>query len=133
QSEKVNPYYLKGSTQTKLIQKTDASPISSNTNDQSQTKTSTGAFPANLQLSLSDQLYRQSKIDEENRRLKKKSKTDNGSSKKGKKSTKKSDSTTVDEVDEDLYPIIKVTRGGELPEGVTESGNEDNENDEPSG
>ncbi|CAF3775931.1 unnamed protein product [Adineta steineri] len=117
----------------KQSEKTDASPISSNTNDQSQTKTSTGAFPANLQLSLSDQLYRQSKIDEENRRLKKKSKTDNGSSKKGKKSTKKSDSTTVDEVDEDLYPIIKVTRGGELPEGVTESGNEDNENDEPSG
>lgn len=32
--------------------------------------------------------------------------------------------------DEDLYPVIKVTRGGELPEGVSESGNEDNDQDE---
>ncbi|CAF4693786.1 unnamed protein product, partial [Rotaria magnacalcarata] len=81
-----------------------------------------------LQLSLSDQLYRQSKIDEENRRLKKKSKSDGGSSKKGKK--KGLNTTNVDDNEEDLYPVIKVTRGGELPEGVTESGNEDNDNDE---
>ena len=85
-----------------------------------------GTIPLNLQLSLSDQLYRQSKIDEENRRLKKKSKSDGGSSKKGKKS-KKSDATAADENDEDLYPVIKVTRGGELPEGANESGNEDND------
>ena len=74
--------------------------------------------------SLSDQFYRQSKIDEENRRLKKKSKSD-GKSKK--KSSKKSGLITVDDNDDDdLYPNIKVTRGGELPEGITESGNEDN-------
>jgi len=103
----------------------------STTTDRSQTVTSKGTIPANLQLSLSDQLYRQSKIDEENRRLKKKSKADGGSSSKGKKSSKKSDTTTADDIDEDLYPTIKVTCGGELPEGVTESGNEDNENDEP--
>ena len=76
--------------------------------------------------SLSDQFYRQSKIDEENRRLKKKSKTD-GKSKK--KSSKKSDLPTVDDNDDDLYPTIKVTRGGELPEGMTESANDDNEED----
>lgn len=84
-----------------------------------------GTIPLNLQLSLSDQLYRQSKIDEENRRLKTKSKGDGGSSKKGKKSKK----SAVDENDEDLYPVIKVTRGGELPEGANESGNEDNDQD----
>lgn len=79
---------------------------------------------SHLPPSLSDQFYRQSKIDEENRRLKKKSKSE-GKSKK--KSSKKSDLTTVDDNDDDdLYPSIKVTRGGELPEGITESGNEDN-------
>ena len=83
----------------------------------------------NFQLSLSDQLYRQSKIDEENRRLKKKSKADAGSSKKGKKASKKFDSTTINDNDEDVYPVIEVTRGGELPEGATESGNETDEND----
>ena len=92
---------------------------------------SRGMIPLNLQLSLSDQLYRQAKIDEENQRLKKKSsKGEGGSSKKGKKSSKKSDAAAAEENDEDLYPMIKVTRGGELPEGVTESGNEDNDQDE---
>lgn len=92
--------------------------------------TSKGTIPLNLQLSLSDQLYRQAKIDEENRRLKKKSKGEGGSSKKGKKSSKKSDAAAAaaaDENEEDLYPTIKVTRGGELPEGAAESGNEDND------
>lgn len=91
-----------------------------------------GSIPASLQLSLSDQLYRQAKIDEENRRLKKKSKTDGGSSKKGKKS-KKSDDGVADENEEDLYPTIKVTRGGELPEGVHESDNEEKDYQEPTG
>ena len=81
------------------------------------------------QLSLSDQFYRQSKIDEENRRLKKKSKSEGGSGKKGKKSSKKTDLAANDDLDDDNYPTVKVTRGGELPEGVTESGNEDNEAD----
>ncbi len=109
----------------------EASPTITTTNDRPQPLSSKGTIPANLQLSLSDQLYRQSKIDEENRRLKKKSKSDGGSSKKGKK---KSDAATGgDDNDEDSYPTIKVTRGGELPEGVTESGNEDNDNDEHGG
>jgi len=90
---------------------------------------SKGQIPANLQISLSDQLYRQAKIDEENRRLKKKSKGDGGSSKKGKKSSKKSDVAAIDDNDDDIYPTVKVTRGGELPEGMTESGNEDNDDD----
>lgn len=71
-------------------------------------------------------MYRQSKIDEENQRLKKKSKGDGSTSKKGKKS-KKSDAAAADENEDDLYPVIKVTRGGELPEGANESGNEDND------
>jgi hypothetical protein len=91
-----------------------------------------GSIPASLQLSLSDQLYRQAKIDEENRRLKKKSKADGGSSKKGKKS-KKSDDAAADDNEDDLYPTIKVTRGGELPEGVHESDNEDKDYQEPVG
>ncbi|CAF1088166.1 unnamed protein product [Rotaria sp. Silwood1] len=133
QSEKMNPFYLKDTTKIKSTQKTEVSPTISNNADRSQATSSKGTIPANLQLSLADQLYRQAKIDEENRRLKKKSKSDGGSSKKGKKTSKNSDRTTVDENDDDLYPTIKVTRGGELPEGVTESGNEDNDNDEPVG
>ena len=86
---------------------------------------SKGSIPASLQVSLSDQLYRQSKIDEENRRLEKKSK-------KGKKS-KKSDGAAAEENEEDLYPTIKVTRGGELPEGVHESDHEDKDYQEPVG
>ncbi len=104
-----------------------------NNEDRPQAAPSKGTLPPNLQVSLSDQLYRQSKIDEENRRLKKKSKGDNGTTKKGKKTSKKSDIQTGDDNDEDLYPTIKVTRGGELPEGMTESGNEDNDNDQPVG
>lgn len=77
---------------------------------------------SHLPSSLSDQFYRQSKIDEENRRLKKKSKGE-------KKSKKKSHLPSVDDNDDDLYPTIKVTRGGELPDGMTESGNEDTEGD----
>lgn len=75
-------------------------------------------------------MYRQSKIDEENRRLKKKSKSDGSSSKKGKKGSK---TTNIDENDEDLYPVIKVTRGGELPEGAMESGNEDEDKNQSVG
>ncbi|CAF4069496.1 unnamed protein product [Rotaria sp. Silwood2] len=133
ESEKMNPFYIKDSTRIKSTQKTEASSTISNNVDRSQAISSKGAIPANLQLSLADQLYRQAKIDEENRRLKKKSKSDSGSSKKGKKASKNSGLTTVDDNDDDLYPTIKVTRGGELPEGVTESGNEDNGNDEPVG
>jgi hypothetical protein len=67
--------------------------------------------------------------------LKKKTKTDSGLSKKGKKSSKKSDTAAanVDDNDDDIYPAVKVTRGGELPEGLTESGNEDNDHDTPVG
>ncbi|CAF3324071.1 unnamed protein product [Rotaria socialis] len=131
QSEKMNPFYLKDSAKANLAPKTEASPTNANNGSRLQATASKVTIPANLQLSLSDQLYRQSKIDEENRRLKKKSKSDGGSSKKGKK--KGSNTTNVDDNEEDLYPVIKVTRGGELPEGVTESGNEDNDNDEPTG
>ncbi|CAF4718978.1 unnamed protein product, partial [Rotaria magnacalcarata] len=60
----------------------EASPTIANSGSRPQATTSKATLPANLQLSLSDQLYRQSKIDEENRRLKKKSKSDGGSSKK---------------------------------------------------
>jgi len=35
----------------------------------------------------------------------------------------------MDDNDDDIYPTIKVTRGGELPEGITESGNDDNDDD----
>ncbi|CAF4244186.1 unnamed protein product, partial [Rotaria sordida] len=59
----------------------------------------------------------------------KKSKPDDESSKKGKKSLKKSNITVIDDNDDDIYRIAKVTRGGELPEGATESGNEDNDYD----
>ncbi|CAF1563186.1 unnamed protein product, partial [Rotaria sordida] len=59
----------------------------------------------------------------------KKSKPDDESSKKGKKSSKKSNITVIDDNDDDIYRIAKVTRGGELPEGATESGNEDNDHD----
>jgi hypothetical protein len=100
-----------------------------NGNEHGRPSSSKGTIPSTVQLSLSDQLYRQSKIDEENRRLKKKSKGDNSSSKKGKKSLKKSDKNSIDDNDDDIYPAVQVTRGGELPEGVTESGNEDNDDD----
>ncbi|CAF1346310.1 unnamed protein product, partial [Rotaria sordida] len=59
----------------------------------------------------------------------KKSKPDDESSKKGKKSSKKSNITVIDDNDDDIYRIAKVTHGGELPEGATESGNEDNDHD----
>ncbi|CAF0948939.1 unnamed protein product [Rotaria sordida] len=43
---------------------------------------------------------------------------------------KKSDTTVIDDNDDDyIYPTVKVTRGGELPERATESGNEDNDHD----
>ncbi|CAF4906513.1 unnamed protein product, partial [Rotaria sp. Silwood1] len=63
---------------------------------------------------------------------KKKSKIDGESSKKKrKKSSKKSDTTAIDDNDDDIYPTVKVTRSGELPEGATESENEDNNHDVP--
>ncbi|CAF1070728.1 unnamed protein product [Rotaria sordida] len=43
---------------------------------------------------------------------------------------KKSDTTVIDNNDNDIYPTVQVTCGGELPEGATESGNEDNDHDE---
>ncbi|CAF1217682.1 unnamed protein product [Adineta steineri] len=133
QSENMNPFYLKDSKKTKLTQKHETSIDHSNGNESMPSTPDKGTIPANLQISLSDQLYRQSKIDEENRRLKKKSKSDGGSSKKGKKSSKKSDIAAIDENEDDIYPTVQVTRGGELPEGVTESGHEDNDDDIGSG
>ncbi|CAF1227393.1 unnamed protein product [Rotaria sp. Silwood1] len=127
QSEQMNPFYLKDSKKSKLTQKKETTSDTVNGNDRTESPLSQGAHATSLQLTLSDQLYRQAKIDEENRRLKKKSKTDSESSKKGKKSSKKSDTTAIDDNDDDIYPTVKVTRGGELPEGATESGNEDND------
>ena len=123
QSEQLNPFYLKDAKKSKSIQEIPSTTLT-NGNEHVQSKETVSSH---LQLSLSDQFYRQSKIDEENRRLKKKSKSDGGSTKKGKKSSKKSDLAAIDDNDEDIYPTVQVTRGGELPEGVTESGNEDNE------
>ena len=37
--------------------------------------------------------------------------------------------TTNDDNDDEIYPTVKITRGGELPEGATESGNEESDND----
>ncbi|CAF1461259.1 unnamed protein product, partial [Rotaria sordida] len=45
------------------------------------------------------------------------------------KSSKNSNITVIDDNDDDIYRIAKVTCGGELPEGTTESGNEDNDHD----
>ncbi|CAF4034246.1 unnamed protein product [Rotaria sordida] len=64
---------------------------------------SQGTNATSLQLTLSDQLYRQVKIDEENR--------------------------LIHDNDDDIYPTVKVTRDGELPENATESENKDNDND----
>ncbi|CAF4241712.1 unnamed protein product, partial [Rotaria sordida] len=61
---------------------------------------SQGTNATSLQLTLSDRLYRQAKIDEENRRLKKK-----------------------------IENRCKITHGGELPENATESENKGNDND----
>ncbi|UJR09107.1 hypothetical protein I4U23_013354 [Adineta vaga] len=129
QSEKMNPFYLKDTKKSKSTSKPETSMNMTNGNENPSATSYKGTIPNNLQTSLSDQLYRQTKIDEENRRLKKKSKTDGTSSKKGKKSSKKSDTVTADDNDDDIYPSIKVTRGGELPEGIAESGNEDNDDD----
>ena len=35
------------------------------------------------------------------------------------------DSATIDDNDDDFYPVVKITCAGELPEGTTENGNED--------
>ncbi|CAF1392165.1 unnamed protein product [Rotaria sordida] len=64
---------------------------------------SQGTNATSSQLTLSDQLYRQVKIDEENR--------------------------LIHDNDDDIYPTVKVTRDGELPENATESENKDNDND----
>ncbi|CAF0958357.1 unnamed protein product [Adineta ricciae] len=127
QSEHLNPFYIKETKKTKSTVQTNVSSAILDSSDRSQSVTSKGSIPAGLQLVSSDQLYRQSKIDQENHRLKNKSKADGGSAKKGKKSSRKTDSAAADNVDENPYPTIKVTRGGELPEGATESGNEDND------
>ncbi|UJR37094.1 hypothetical protein I4U23_029798 [Adineta vaga] len=130
QSENLNPYYIKG---TKPINKNEASSITLDSNERSQPAEANGTIPRDLQILSSDRIYQQSKIDEANRRLKKKSKADSGTSKKGKKSSKNTDTAGADDVDDDLYPAIKITRGGELPEGATESGNEDNDQDKQRG
>ncbi|CAF2526332.1 unnamed protein product [Rotaria sp. Silwood2] len=127
QSEQMNPFYLKDSKKPKSAEKTEITSTTINGNGRTDLPLSQGTNATSSQLTLSDQLYRQAKIDEENRRLKKKSKTDGESLKKGKKSSKKSDATAIDDNDDDIYPTVKVTRGGELPEGATESGNEDND------
>lgn len=120
QSEQMNPFYLKDTKKNKVDEKIkEISTPLMNGNESVQLKET---ISSHLPSSLSDQFYRQSKIDEENRRLKKKSKTD-------RKSSKKSHLPTMDDNDDDLYPTIKVTRGGELPEGITENANDDNEED----
>ncbi|CAF4387322.1 unnamed protein product [Rotaria socialis] len=117
------------------IQSTETSSDTVNGNERVKAAIREGMNPASLPVSLSDQLYRQSKIEEEDRRLKKKSKIEGGSSKKGKKSSKKSDPAATaadDNDDDDAYPTVQVKRGGELPDGVTESGNEDHDDDDTS-
>ncbi|CAF4585784.1 unnamed protein product, partial [Rotaria magnacalcarata] len=57
---------------------TETSSHTVNGNERVKTAIREGMNPANLPVSLSDQLYRQSKVEEENRRLKKKSKIDGG-------------------------------------------------------
>ncbi|CAF3927502.1 unnamed protein product [Rotaria sordida] len=42
---------------------------------------------------------------------------------------KKSDTIVIDDNDDNIYPTAEVTRDGELPEGATESGIEDNDHD----
>ncbi|CAF2159774.1 unnamed protein product [Rotaria magnacalcarata] len=135
QSEQMNPFYLKDTKKTKSTQQTETSSHTVNGNERVKTAIREGMNPANLPVSLSDQLYRQSKVEEENRRLKKKSKIDGGSSKKEKTSSKKSGPTAAaddDNDDDDVYPTAQVKRGGELPDGVTESGNEDHDDDDTS-
>ncbi|CAF1075161.1 unnamed protein product [Rotaria sordida] len=91
---------------------------------------SQGTNATSSQLTLSDQLYRQAKIDEENRHLKKKNrKLMVNYQKTRKKSSKKSDIAVINDNDDDIYPTVKITRDDESPEGATESGNEDNDHD----
>ncbi|CAF4152853.1 unnamed protein product, partial [Rotaria sordida] len=41
----------------------------------------------------------------------------------------KTDAKVIPDNDDDIYPTVKVTRDGKLPENATESGNKDNDND----
>ncbi|CAF4027415.1 unnamed protein product [Rotaria sordida] len=129
QSEQMNPFHLKDSKKPKLTQRTETTLDTINGNDRIESTLLQGTNVTKSQLILSDQLYRQAKIYEENRCLKKKSKPDDESSKKGNKSLKKSNITVIDDNDDDIYRIAKVTCGGELAEGATESGSEDNDHD----
>ncbi|CAF1341853.1 unnamed protein product [Rotaria sordida] len=70
-----------------------------NGNDCIELTLSQGTNATSSQLTLSNQLYRQAKIDEENR--------------------------LIPDNDDDIYPTVKVTRDGELPENATESGNKE--------
>ncbi|CAF1451336.1 unnamed protein product [Rotaria sordida] len=106
QSEQMNPFYLKDSKKPKVTQTTETTLDTINGNDRIESTLSQGTNVT-----------------------RKKSKPDDESSKKGKKSLKKSNITVIDDNDDDIYRIAKVTRGGELPEGATESGNEDNDYD----
>ncbi|CAF1333820.1 unnamed protein product [Rotaria sordida] len=74
-----------------------------NGNDCIELTLSQGTNATSSQLTLSNQLYRQAKIDEENR--------------------------LIPDNDDDIYPTVKVTRDGKLPENATESENKDNDND----
>ncbi|CAF1325125.1 unnamed protein product [Rotaria sordida] len=116
QSEQMNPFYLKDSKKNKidtnkflvliqslnlsLILYTETTSGTINGNNCIELTLSQRTNAISSQLTLSDQLYRQAKIDEENRRLKKK-----------------------------IENRCKITRDGELPENATESGNKGNDND----
>ncbi|CAF4232982.1 unnamed protein product, partial [Rotaria sordida] len=41
----------------------------------------------------------------------------------------KTDAKVIPDNDDDIYPTVKVTRDGKLPENATESENKDNDND----
>ncbi|CAF1267558.1 unnamed protein product [Rotaria sordida] len=84
-------------------ERTETTSDTINGNDCIELTLSQGTNATSLQLTLSDQLYRQAKIDEENR--------------------------LIHDNDDDIYPTVKVTRDGELPENTTESENKDNDND----
>ncbi|CAF4271369.1 unnamed protein product [Rotaria sordida] len=45
------------------------------------------------------------------------------------KKKSKTDAKVIHDNDDDIYPTVKVTHGGKLPENATESENKDNDND----
>ncbi|CAF1223260.1 unnamed protein product, partial [Didymodactylos carnosus] len=149
QSEKLNPFYLKDISKSSLLtQQSNTQVLNGSQIPFPAGSGHSSTLPISLALSSSDQYYRQSKIDEENRRLKKKMKTKSTSqdstdivsdvkgkkSRKSKKQSKHTTDTTTNvnnenENDDDFYPKFQVKRGGELPEGAQEN-EEDIEDDE---